>query len=79
MTRLFDQFVINRNYLASEEVLREILEGGLMREYKELVPKRYAWKLLPDNGMEKPSIRGGHAMCSYQGTLWLFGGSESAQ
>jgi hypothetical protein len=76
VTRLFDQFVIDRDYQASEEVLQQIVEGGLMREYQDLVPKSYTWKLLCEDGMASPSIRGGHAMCAYNGTTWLFGGSK---
>jgi hypothetical protein len=78
VTRLFDQFVIDRDYQASEEVLQQIVEDGLMREYQDLVPKSYSWKLLCEDGMERPSTRGGHAMCAYNGTTWLFGGSKFA-
>lgn len=78
LTRLFDQFVVNRDYLASEETLRHILEEGLVKEYQDLVPKRYSWRLLHNAGLEQPSVRGGHAMCAISSTLWLFGGSKCA-
>lgn len=78
VTRLFDELVVNRNHQASEEVLQQILEGGLMRENQDLVPKSCSWKLLCEDGMERPSTRGGHTMCAFDGTIWLFGGSEFA-
>lgn len=76
ITRLFEELVLNRNYLASEEILQEMYQQDLMKGYDALVPKRYSWKTLHDSSMEPPWIRGGHAMCVHDGTVWLFGGSE---
>lgn len=76
ITRLFEELVLNRNYMASEDILREMYEQELLKGYEGLVPKRYSWKTIHDTSMAPPSIRGGHAMCAYNGTVWLFGGSE---
>ena len=79
LTLLFDEFVVKRDYRKSEEILEHILEERLAKEYEELVPRKYSWRLLGNSGLEQPSVRGGHAMCAYASTLWLFGGSECAQ
>jgi hypothetical protein len=76
ITRLFEELVLNQNYVASEEILQEMYENGLLKGYEGLVPKRYSWKTIHDISMEPPAVRGGHAMCAYNGTVWLFGGSE---
>lgn len=76
ITRLFEELVLNRNYVASEEILQKMYEQDLLKGYNGLVPKRYSWKTLHDSSMQLPPIRGGHATCAHDGTVWLFGGSE---
>ncbi|GHJ86292.1 hypothetical protein NliqN6_2694 [Naganishia liquefaciens] len=79
LTLLFDEFVVKRDYRKSEEILEHILEERLAKEYEELVPRKYSWRLLGNSGLEQPSVRGGHAMCAYASTLWLFGGNGRAE
>ncbi|KAJ9107503.1 hypothetical protein QFC21_000959 [Naganishia friedmannii] len=76
ITELFNNLVLQRKHSASEATMERICQDGLMQEYPSLSPNSYAWKAIGDVSLEKPSARGGHAICAYNGTYWLFGGYD---
>lgn len=76
VTELFDNLVLQRNYLASEATIERICQEGMMQECPALSLNGYTWKAIGDISLEKPSARGGHAVCAYGGTYWLFGGCK---
>jgi hypothetical protein len=78
ITELHHHIVLQGNWSVAEETLQRISQVGLFDNYLRACQPRTIWKRLhgvdPDG--DKPSKRGGHAMCLDPGNqiIYLFGG-----
>ncbi|XP_074596521.1 muskelin 1 isoform X2 [Brevipalpus obovatus] len=82
LSELHEALVVRGDFVASEDLIKESMEKGLLMDYLEKQSYSPKWtQIIPAPDTPKPGIRSGHQMCvdPQTETIYLFGGWDGSK